>query len=296
MQNRVNLKFYKYEGNGNDFIMVDSRKAHFPFDDVELIKRLCDRHYGIGADGLIVMHAHKHDYEMWYANSDGKPSSMCGNGGRCFAAFAHYLELVDLGNSFKFTAPDGVHEAIIHNKEWISLKMIDVKSVEIINEDEYVLNTGSPHYVKLVNDLKAVNIIAEAHQIRHSERFTTEGINVNFVVEHLTDMELKRIDKAIEHEEVDDTIRIRTYERGVENETLACGTGATAAALVKIMLINREGTTENHKIMVMTEGGHLIISAKMPNLGSFTDVYLSGAAKQVFKGEIKIGETGIKDE
>ena len=285
----MEIEFHKYHGTGNDFIIIDDRLSRFPFEDTELIARMCHRRFGIGADGLILVRKHEeHGYEMKYANSDGKESTMCGNGGRCFAAFVKAKESRYKSGEVKFTAIDGLHEAIVKQNGRVSLRMKDVKAIEIIDETNYLLNTGSPHYVRLEENLKNLDVVAEGRKVRNSERFATEGVNVNFMVEHLTKAEQAQIDFTKIIQSFQDQIQARTYERGVEDETLSCGTGAVACALVKILLAERHGHQEKRGVLVRTPGGELIVSAKMPQSGIFTDVFLEGPTQLVFKAKIKL--------
>ena len=257
------MDFWKYQGAGNDFIMVDDRQNNFNEHNIELINMLCNRRFGIGADGLILLRTSKAFLEMVYFNSDGRPSSMCGNGGRCFAAFAHFLGLVS-DNWLEFLAVDGLHEAKLEG-DLINLKMMDVHEIESIDNDHY-LDTGSPHYIKEIDNLSELEIIGEAHKIRFNERFEKEGTNVNFV------------------SYTSDFIRVRTYERGVENETLACGTGVTAVALVAELLGKNTGTGMSK---IKAEGGDLEISyTKVEN--GFENIWLKGPAKMVFQGSIEM--------
>ena len=252
------MEFYKYQGTGNDFVMVDNRTLTFN-KDTEYIEQLCNRRFGIGADGLILLeNDDSTDFKMVYYNSDGRESTMCGNGGRCLVAFAHFLKVFD--SKCTFNAIDGLHEAEI-NDGIVKLKMIDVDIIQNDGDDK-VLNTGSPHYVKMVNDIENFDVYKNGYAIRNSENYIKEGINVNFV-EQLND----------------DTLFVRTYERGVEDETLSCGTGVTASALSFIQ--NKELDPVNIKVL----GGQLKVYAEKKD-GHFTNVWLEGPAKQVFKGEL----------
>lgn len=257
------MKFSKYQGTGNDFILIDARFiSEFTVD----IKALCDRHFGIGADGLMLLRKHtEFDFLMDYYNSDGNPSSMCGNGGRCIVQFAHSLGL-STNNEANFLAVDGPHKAII-SENLVELHMIDVENVQQRNEDTYVLNTGSPHYVQFQSsDIFEDNLIQNATNIRYNSEFKEKGINVNFV-NILGENELQ----------------MRTYERGVEDETLSCGTGVTAAALSYLVKTNKYGT--NLKIKVKTKGGDLSVTANS-TINGFNNVALCGPAIKVFDGEI----------
>lgn len=254
------MEFYKYQGTGNDFVMIDNRDLDFP-KNKNLIAQLCDRRFGIGADGLILLeNDEKYDFKMVYYNADGGESTMCGNGGRCLVAFAFFLDIFE--NKCTFLAIDGEHEAKIHNGI-VKLKMIDVNNITTEGEDS-VLNTGSPHYVKYVEDIANYNVFENGNTIRNSAKFQEKGINVNFV-------------EAIGKEE----IFVRTYERGVEDETYSCGTGVTASALTFLRKNNL------NSIKVKTLGGDLKVYADK-NGDSFEQIWLEGPAKQVFKGKISI--------
>ncbi|MNF82953.1 Diaminopimelate epimerase [compost metagenome] len=260
----MQIEFYKYQGTGNDFVMIDNRTNFFPKEDIQLIEQLCDRRFGIGADGLILLENDSDtDFRMVYYNSDGNESSMCGNGGRCLVAFANQLGVIN--NQAIFMATDGLHHASVGNDAIVSLQMIDVD--EIQKKDSYTfLNTGSPHHVQIVEDLKNYNVKDNGASIRYGELYGEKGSNVNFV---------KKID--------DDTFSVRTYERGVEDETLACGTGVTAVAIA----MNAIGQTDKTSINLNVEGGKLVVS--FDKVGDqFTNVFLTGPAKFVFKGSIEI--------
>lgn len=260
----MNIQFKKYQGTGNDFIMLDNLDGRYDSLTIEQISILCDRHFGIGADGLIKIDQHESfDFSMDYYNSDGS-KSFCGNGARCAIAFAETLG-VKVRNTF-FNAIDGMHSAQ-KNGETIALDMINVESVNQIDED-FVLNTGSPHYIHFVHDLTTKNIIDFGKKIRYSDAFKDDGINVNLVEEKSLDF-----------------IKMLTYERGVENETLSCGTGATAAALLSGMRNNRIGT---NKINVEVKGGNLSVEFCNNGDGTFTSIKLIGPALFVFKGEIDV--------
>ncbi|AYO58853.1 diaminopimelate epimerase [Chryseobacterium sp. 6424] len=258
MQNTI--EFYKYQGTGNDFVMIDNRDLQFPKDQ-ELIRKLCDRRFGIGGDGLILLENHDQaDFRMVYYNSDGNESTMCGNGGRCIVAFAHFLDIFE--DTTVFEAIDGGHEAQIHNGT-VKLKMIDVEHL-LKDGENWVTNTGSPHFVKAVTNLQDYDVYAEGNKIRNSPTYSAEGINVNFT-EALSESE----------------IFVRTYERGVEDETLSCGTGATAAALVFMQ------QHDLRSVQVKVLGGNLRIYADREG-DSFRNIWLEGPAKQVFRGKLDI--------
>lgn len=253
------ISFYKYQGTGNDFVMVDNRKLAFPANDEAFVKHLCDRRTGIGADGLILLQDHPdYDFEMVYFNADGRLGSMCGNGARCTVRFARALGVIE--DVACFLAADGEHQASVE-RDLIQLKMNDVKNVERIGED-YFLNTGSPHYVRFVDDVENLDVYEEGRAIRYNDRFKAAGTNVNFV-QRLSDNE----------------IFVRTYERGVEDETLSCGTGVTAAALVAGL----EGMKS--PVKVKTLGGNLEVAFEHDSEG-FKYIYLIGPTKQVFTGVI----------
>lgn len=255
------MEFYKYQGTGNDFVMLDNRSGKWDNLSIEHIQNLCDRRFGIGADGLIKINAAEGvDFEVDYYNSDGS-KSFCGNGARCSVAFAHFLSIFK-NNKTVFTAIDGLHEAEI-NDDIVKLKMGDV---EIINNDgdDSVLDTGSPHYVKYVEDISNFNVFAEGNSIRNSANYQEKGINVNFV-ENISD----------------DEIFVRTYERGVEDETYSCGTGVTASALTFLQKSNLTS------IKVKTLGGDLKVYAEK-NGSSFQEIWLEGPAKQVFSGKVNL--------
>ncbi|MBC7922541.1 MAG: diaminopimelate epimerase [Ferruginibacter sp.] len=260
------MRFHKYQGTGNDFVMVDNRDEAFPVR-TELVARLCHRRFGIGADGLILLQNHPHcDFRMVYFNADGNEGSMCGNGGRCLVQFAHQLGLV--GGKVTFLASDGEHEAFLRDG-LVHLKMADVGAVEGDGEVDF-LDTGSPHCVVYRNDLRAFDVPGEGRKIRYDERFAPGGTNVNFV-ERLPDGQLF----------------VRTYERGVEDETFSCGTGVTAAALSA----GRRGG--GSPVRIQTLGGELQVSFRQTGPQQFTDVYLIGPARKVFEGELPVGLQGV---
>lgn len=260
----MKIKFYKYQGVGNDFILIDNREKISNELTVQHIKKMCDRHFGIGADGLMLLNEKKGvDFEMIYFNADGNEGSMCGNGGRCIAQFASNMGIKK--NEYTFSAIDGVHKAQVDLEKKVSLEMNNVSGVEF-SLDHYVLNTGSPHYVKFVSVADEVNVVAEGRKIRNSKAFAEKGINVNFV-ETLGD----------------DHIYVRTYERGVEDETLSCGTGVTASALMAAH--NENGF--NH-VDVKTKGGNLSVEFDKINDSEFKNIWLSGPATFVFSGEYEI--------
>ena len=262
--NKMQIEFYKYQGTGNDFVMIDNRQDIFPKDNIQLIAHLCDRRFGIGADGLILLENDPDtDFKMVYYNSDGNQSSMCGNGGRCLVAFAKKLNVID--DNTTFIATDGLHHASVADNGIVSLQMIDVEEVKI-TPDYVFMNTGSPHHIQLVDDLEHYNVKENGASIRYGELYGKQGSNINFV---------KKIDET--------TFSLRTYERGVEDETLACGTGATAVAIA----MNALGETKANSIDLNVEGGKLVVSFDKKD-GQFTNVFLKGPAEFVFKGTIEI--------
>lgn len=259
----MELTFYKYQGAGNDFVLIDNREGTINLTNRQ-IAHLCDRHFGIGADGLMYLQlCNDADFQMVYFNSDGNESTMCGNGGRCIAAFAHYLGVV--GERMRFKAIDGMHEAVINKDNTVALHMQDVTEIEF-SETFQVLNTGSPHYVVWVEATAEVDVFEEGRNIRNQDRFQPKGINVNFV---------SRING--------DGIAIRTYERGVEDETLACGTGVTAAAIV-----SAGQDTGKFDIPVKAVGGDLSVAFEKKDAGTAQDIVLTGGAQFVFKGSMNI--------
>lgn len=260
----MQITFYKYQGTGNDFVMIDNRLGIFPKDNTKLIAHLCDRRFGIGGDGLILLENDPEtDFKMVYFNSDGNQSTMCGNGGRCLVAFAKKLQVIQ--NETTFNAADGLHHASVDENEIVSLQMIDVNSINTTANYSF-LNTGSPHHVQIVEDLENYNVKDNGAAIRYGDLYGKEGSNINFV---------KKIN--------DTTFSLRTYERGVEDETLACGTGATAAAIA----MNATGETDATSINLNVEGGKLIVSFdKEDNI--YTNVFLKGPAEFVFEGTIEI--------
>lgn len=254
----MNIPFYKYQGTGNDFVLIDNRLQIFDKNNTKLVATLCDRRFGIGADGLILLEEHPtSDFRMVYYNSDGNEGSMCGNGGRCITHFAKFLGIIETKAVFK--AIDGMHSATITD-ELVSLQMNDVHKIEVLEHGVF-LDTGSPHHVKLVNKVQEVDVKIEGAAIRYNT-YGKEGANVNFV-------------EALEK----DIFSVRTYERGVEDETLSCGTGVTAVALA----LFETGKTTNNVVVLKTPGGELMV--RFTKDGSlYKNIYLEGPAEQVFKG------------
>jgi diaminopimelate epimerase len=265
----MKLNFHKYQGTGNDFILLDNREIKINFLTEKMIKKLCDRHFGIGADGLMLLNEKEgYDFEMIYYNSDGKPGSMCGNGGRCITRFAYESGIKK--PKYNFLAFDGVHQSAIDFEKKVSLKMADVKKVEFLLT-YYLLNTGSPHYVKFVSDVLNLDVVKEGRAIRYSKEFLAEGINVNFV-------------QVLSEDE----IYVRTYERGVENETLSCGTGVTASALVAAHNDNGFNAVE-----VKTKGGKLRVEFEKGGDSTFKNIWLSGPADFVFEATIDLTKEDV---
>ena len=257
----MKINFTKYEGNGNDFIIIDDRKDEFSDDNFLLISKLCDRKFGIGADGLILLRKHKvYDFQMIYFNSDGNESSMCGNGGRCLVSYALQLDINLKTNSF--LAIDGVHKFKVVDNE-IYLKMNDVKEIVVKNGHNF-LDTGSPHVVQIVDNVDEVNVYEQGKKIRNQFQ-EMNGVNVNFVSFN------------------NDIIKCRTFERGVENETLSCGTGVVAVALY----VFKKKKISDDKIIVSTKGGNLSVYFKN-NGDSFNEIWLKGNINKIFDGLIEL--------
>jgi len=258
----MNLTFYKYQGTGNDFVIIDNRNGEIELNRKQ-VKFLCDRRFGIGGDGLMLLNTKAgYDFEMKYYNSDGRESTMCGNGGRCLVRFAYDMGIKK--STYKFLAIDGDHEADIDDNGWVNLKMVDVNKVEHRWGDA-ILNTGSPHYIKPVNDIRGFNVYQESKEISYRKKFKKEGINRNFV------------------QQDEDHILVRTYERGVEDETLSCGTGVTAAALISAH--NDRGF---NRVEVETLGGKLAVEYDKIDDEHFNNIWLCGPAEFVFKGDVEV--------
>lgn len=257
----VKIKFKKFQGAGNDFVLVDNRSQSFPGgNQQQLIQRLCDRNFGIGADGLILLQLHESaDFEMVYYNCDGHPSSMCGNGGRCIVAFAKQLGMIQ--NKACFYANQQDYCAEIKKDDIISLTMQDVLSIQI-EKSFCFLDTGSPHHVVFVDSIKNIDVKSEGSSIRYGAPYGAPGTNVNFVAPIAADR-----------------FAIRTYERGVEGETLACGTGAVAAALA----IYATQRSIAHSITLEALGGNLQVDFTPAGKG-FTNIHLAGSAFLIFEG------------
>lgn len=259
----MQIKFYKYQGTGNDFIILDNRDGAYNALSDKSVQDLCHRHFGIGADGLMMLQGKEgYDFEMVYYNSDGQPGSMCGNGGRCLVQFARLMGLQK--KEINFLASDGPHQARIDEEDIVSLNMKDVLEVKTHGEG-IILDTGSPHYVAFVDDVAAIDVVAKGKEIRNSKPFAEKGINVNFV--QILD---------------EDEFFVRTYERGVEDETFSCGTGVTAAAI---------GSPHNHtgfnRVEIKTTGGKLSVEYDKINDQTFKNIWLAGPGTFVYQGEIQ---------
>ena len=262
----MNLHFFKFHGTGNDFILIDNREGNMRPEENTVMK-LCDRHFGIGADGLILLQqAEGYDFGMAYFNADGRESTMCGNGGRCITAFAHRLGIIR--NGARFMAVDGEHLSEVlssnGNEYVVRVKLGDAVVGASTALGTHV-DTGSPHLVRFVADVEKVDVVKEGRRIRYGKKMAEAGINVNFA------------------EPVKDTIRVRTYERGVEDETLSCGTGVTAAALVTASKF----TPAKGYYNIETRGGRLKVSFRQERT-EFTDVWLEGPVVMVYEGSIGI--------
>lgn len=258
----MDLPFSKYQGTGNDFVIIDNRDGSISLSQTQ-VAFICDRRFGIGADGLMLLGtATGYDFSMTYYNADGTEGTMCGNGGRCLVQFAYDNGIQN--EDYLFIAIDGPHEARIHNNGWVHLKMSDVNAIEI-GDHFFVTNTGSPHYIKWVEKVQELNVYEAGKQIRYNDRFKKEGINVNFV----------------EYQEA--YLFVRTYERGVEDETFSCGTGVTAAAIVSCL--DKEG---EHTVQIQTLGGKLAVSFNNKGGNHFDQIWLKGPGSFVFKGNIHL--------
>lgn len=255
----MTVAFSKYQGTGNDFIMLDNTTAAYDNLSISDIQGLCARKFGIGADGLILIEKHpNYDFEMRYYNADGS-QSFCGNGARCAVAFAAKLGLLQRAQTL-FLAIDGPHEAWLCEAE-VKLKMSDVRPIEK-RETAFEVHTGSPHFVLIDANHSHDHVVEIGRSIRYSAAYKKEGINVNLL------------------QFMEDGIQVATYERGVEDETLSCGTGVTAAALVYAQL----NQLTQGKVQVRTKGGQLMVEWQgQPDL-SYTAVYLTGPATQVYTG------------
>lgn len=254
------FEFYKYQATGNDFIIIDDREELFDIDDSNLIKSLCERKMGVGADGLILLRNHNsYDFEMIYFNSDGNQSTLCGNGARCIVSFANTLDIISSKSTF--LAIDGLHQANIYDKS-VSIKFNDIKTIQIDNGN-YIVDSGSPHFITFKDNIENLDVESEGRSIRNMGKFSKDGINVNFV-------------------SLGNSIRIRTYERGVESETLSCGTGAVAASIA----LFHSGLFEDNEVDLQTNGGLLSVTFDEFN-GVFKNIWLTGEANLVYIGEFE---------
>ena len=261
----MKIHFYKYQATGNDFVVIDNREGGFSFS-VEQIKKICDRKFGVGADGLMLIEKHPSlNFKLEYFNSDGS-QSLCGNGSRAAVLFASRLGMVN--GKATFQAYDGDHVAELLSSGIVRLKMNDVTEAKTIGADHYI-HTGSPHFIRFVEDVHSYPVFEEGEKVRYDKAFQPGGTNVNFV-ELLPG----------------NSIFVRTYERGVEDETLSCGTGVTAAALATVY----KGYSSPVKIKTL--GGDLSVEFKsgqpVGNSPAFTDVFLVGPAKMVFEGDLDL--------
>jgi len=256
----MTVEFYKYHGTGNDFVLIDNRSLFFDKNNTELISKICSRHFGVGADGLILLeNDNLYDFKMIYFNSDGKQTSMCGNGGRCIISFAKKLNII--GDKANFMAIDGIHEGIINNN-LIKIKMNTVSEIQNINTG-FLLDTGSPHFVKFCDSIDNINVFEFGRELRNNKEISEDGVNINFT---------EVIDNS--------SIKVRTYERGVENETLSCGTGVIASALSAY----KKGLVDTNRIKINTLGGELFVSFEFNNI--YKNIWLEGPAIEVYKGQI----------
>ena len=256
----MTVEFYKYHGTGNDFVLIDNRSLFFDKNNTELISKICSRHFGVGADGLILLeNDNLYDFKMIYFNSDGKQTSMCGNGGRCIISFAKKLNIID--DKANFMAIDGIHEGIINNN-LIKIKMNTVSEIQNINTG-FLLDTGSPHFVKFCDSIDNINVFEFGRELRNNKEISEDGVNINFT---------EVIDNS--------SIKVRTYERGVENETLSCGTGVIASALSAY----KKGLVDTNRIKINTLGGELFVSFEFNNI--YKNIWLEGPVIEVYKGQI----------
>lgn len=256
----MTVEFYKYHGTGNDFVLIDNRSLFFDKNNIELISKICSRHIGVGADGLILLeNDNLYDFKMIYFNSDGKQTSMCGNGGRCIISFAKKLNIID--DKANFMAIDGLHEGII-NDNTIKIKMNSVSEIHD-TDTGCLLDTGSPHFVKFCDSVDSLNVFEVGRGLRNNKKISKDGVNINFteIVNNYS-------------------IKVRTYERGVENETLSCGTGVIASALSAYS----KGLVDTNRIKINTLGGELFVSFEFNNI--YENIWLEGPAIEVYKGQI----------
>lgn len=262
---KMQIEFSKYQGTGNDFVLIDNRNNLISSNNTSLIEKLCHRRFGIGADGLMLLeNENNYDFRMRYFNSDGREASMCGNGGRCIVAFAYHLGIIQ--DKTRFIAVDGEHEAKVEDSEGhiqISLKMVDVTEIEK-KETTFYMNTGSPHYVQFIANHNEFDTYSNGKAIRYNHRFAKEGTNVNFVSFHNKD------------------IQVSTYERGVEDETYSCGTGVVASAISAGFLKN------TNRFNIITKGGKLAVCFNKIDNQNINNIWLMGPAAHIFSGSLTI--------
>lgn len=255
----MDINFSKYHGTGNDFVLIDNRNENFPFS-VELVADICHRHFGVGADGLMLLENQKdYDFKMRYFNSDGREASMCGNGGRCIVAFAKKLGIIS--EEARFIAFDGEYEAFIDENNKVELQMQDVNTIDV-EEDSIFLDTGSPHVVKFIDNHDNFDTYTEGYKIRYSDKYKEVGSNINFV-------------SLIKNNE----INASTYERGVEDETYSCGTGCVAAAIATSVRID----SESNRYLIHTKGGILEVNFEKDG-DTYSNIMLKGPTKEAFTG------------
>lgn len=253
------IEFYKYQGTGNDFILIDGYNNNIPHLSEDIIQKMCHRRFGIGADGLIILRKKEdYDFDMDFYNSDGKNGSMCGNGGRCVVAFAHDIGVID--NETTFWAPDGEHFAKFESHDKISLKMQDLSEIEVHDKGLF-MDTGSPHLIVFANRIDDMDVYMEGKSIRYNETYKAEGVNVNFV------------------ELGNNSISLITYERGVEDVTYSCGTGTVAAAIASSIKTNILSPIEAY-----TKGGQLKVSFEHIKDNIYKNIWLIGPALKSFQG------------
>ena len=256
----MTIQFHKYQGTGNDFVMIDNREEHFPVGNKKIIGHLCDRRMGVGADGVILIQQHDTlDFKMVYYNPDGS-ESLCGNGSRCAIAFAKSLGMI--GEKTTFETTDGNHSAFFEG-EIVHFQLHDISKINRIGEDWFI-NTGSPHHIVLCDDIDKVDVLTNGSKIRYSEPYAPNGTNVNFL------------------EKKENGIKVRTYERGVEGETLSCGTGVTACAIAASFM------GYGSPITIEAKGGQLSVAFDKKNDHKFENVFLAGPAVKVFEGNITL--------
>ncbi len=255
------MRFDKYHATGNDFVLLDGSLLARPLSAKD-VQNLCDRHRGIGADGLIILSkTATADFEMSYYNADGFPGSFCANGARCAAAWAYRNQWI--GREATLAAIDGQHRVVVMDIDWIRVSLADVE-VPLPDAHGVLVHTGSPHWVLWADDLAQLDVVTEGKKWRNNPRFQPDGVNVNFICRK------------------NDMLSVRTYERGVEDETLSCGTGVVAAALVDAALRQLQETSQT---LVQTRGGQLVVYFQPVAPQRFVNIWLEGPAKHVFKGE-----------